>query len=814
MTDKKAARLCAKIDENLTTGKIVPLYDAIRKDNQFDYKCEFEKIVRRTLTALHEEVVTIEELPSDHVLLSYHASSVVLRRWIRVTHSRNVWNRTTFSQTEIDFFREIYEWDARPGHIMTDPKGPGDIEVVFCRNRPASGMNCIPAEAWGIARRLLHSVVFPLLVKHELDDIPLSNHKAIKKRSLESKGIEIDDWQLKELATLAESLKGSGIWEPDNFENATPMFQVRSFLVTFFYTIGRCTVPNVYGNSTLTVIDGCCYERIIARSVYPQTIGFTAGEDSEKIGSLALVTSHTNLRYNCKLLTAIRQATDLLAKSLRCLEFDVASATVHTASSATEEEDRIRLACEVDWEDHKEKVKSKRLKELTKPLHEKLEEISPKCRLIPYDLHKKLLARDWEGPLDNNVKNLIEHGMFSLDDEITSKLEKQLCSSCLYNEIKEEMEESKQRKDQTLAQFIDEFKMVGASRAYVDLIDQLDTAVQRHDVKEPQVVFLHSEPGCGKENIAGLIHLMSSGSKAIHLSKHCSETLPSITKADPKEFLERSLNYLSYSGDPTMESKEIFSFSVAPDEEETRTFKLGPKWNTTRLFNYFPLNMATLHKHELFTKELFGTYSPSVEGSAGRCLLAHLLHGSVFLDEFSTLPEPKWANCFLRLFEQPHEMDIQGRPTGPIVNANLLIICASNLSGEELIRHGFNEAVIYRMTRRSFRIPPLRDRQVDIAVFVNALLRKHNSEIHKKKRIRRIDTHAMRLLCELPWPDNYRGIQALLSEISEARHRRSIAHEELSFEEVVEGLRRRETLQAATRHQSAESQMAVFNLAR
>jgi DNA-binding NtrC family response regulator len=360
--------------------------------------------------------------------------------------------------------------------------------------------------------------------------------------------------------------------------------------------------------------------------------------------------------------------------------------------------------------------------------------------------------------------------------------------------------------DETMKQFTREFKMIGASRAYTDLVKSLLAAVRICDASGPQVVFLHSEPGCGKENMAKLIHLMSPRSTSARLTYHFAETLPAAAKAD-QSVLKSALQNLTCECDPTTRVADIVL-------ARRRRYSLSPKWATTRLFNYFSLNMATLHSHALFTEGLFGDYGESLRGrQSGRCLLAHLLHGTVFLDEFNTLQEPRWANCFLRLLEEPCELEIHGRPAGPIVNANFLMICASNLAGEELIRRGFSEAVVYRLTRRSFAIPPLRDRKVDIAVFVNASLRKHNSSVDAPaSRIRRVNNHAMRLLCELPWPDNYRGIQGLLSVILEARVRRGTTQQALSFEDVVEGLRRRETLLAAARRPAGDAQPAAVTV--
>ena len=68
-----------------------------------------------------------------------------------------------------------------------------------------------------------------------------------------------------------------------------------------------------------------------------------------------------------------------------------------------------------------------------------------------------------------------------------------------------------------------------------------------------------------------------------------------------------------------------------------------------------------------------------------------------------------------------------------------------------------------------------------------------------KYAIRRIDPNAMRLICDLPWPENYRGVAGLLDHVLEDRRQRKLEHSVLTFDAVVTGVRRREILRRVDR---------------
>jgi len=133
---------------------------------------------------------------------------------------------------------------------------------------------------------------------------------------------------------------------------------------------------------------------------------------------------------------------------------------------------------------------------------------------------------------------------------------------------------------------------------------------------------------------------------------------------------------------------------------------------------------------------------------------------------------------------------------------NIQTIFASNKQLSELKDIGFNEAIIYRICQNYFEIPPLRERKEDIAIFINYYIWKNNYKIENDKIsqdpdkgcIKYIDLKGLRLLCELKWSDNYRGVKGFINDLLSDRKRRRIHTHEISFEEIFECIKRRKLL--------------------
>lgn len=124
----------------------------------------------------------------------------------------------------------------------------------------------------------------------------------------------------------------------------------------------------------------------------------------------------------------------------------------------------------------------------------------------------------------------------------------------------------------------------------------------------------------------------------------------------------------------------------------------------------------------------------------------------MFFDEFNTL-NPNLDAVFLRFLEKPYRYMVELPNDTYAPEAGLLVLMASNKDQAELIKVGFNPAVVFRATENFFRIPPLRERKEDIAVFVlqQLLDRKENTNKQCIKNMHRVSTEGMRLICDMIW---------------------------------------------------------------
>lgn len=757
---------------------ILACRQSIVDGNQFRYKEKLSAFVSEVLGDLARTVASVfpelaDRSPED-ILLSFHVSSVEMRKWFRVLHRTGAWNATRFRDGEVKVFEDIYNWDMRFGHILTDPQMPENLDATFGIDKltgaPFSLFHRttdpqldarfqITRATWRKSFELVGSPIFSPLVEHELDkcfDVDAVSERLCKLRHMLPEHARQLATGLQEIEQeVRRGLAFSG--------QASFPVVARSFLLSFFYTVGRCNARR--------------FERIVASSIIP-VCSRTNGIRPLKTGSLAIVVSGPTLRsvrIPGLAVESIRPAADALAQAIVELEHRALFERLHDGVLSITEEDTIRQACEVDYvpEGQDGEVGLEQLFRLCRPLHEAI--------------GHRLISRHLPGDSGATAKNECSATVPGRKVHLPAGL----------------------RTDVTIEKMLGSCGIVGASRSYQRLILDLAAAVESDDLSETRVVFLDSEPGCGKEMLAKLLHLFSArahldrATKIAKVKKKVNERFadafgveppsPPVTEETTPASLKAIARISCQDQEPDVKALPVFCACLEGTDSSSV--------ESARLFNYFTLNLATLTDSSRFSLELFGNFKEENVGRAGRCLLGHGFSGTVFLDEFNTLPVKDSANVFLRLLEKPCEMEIEGRLQGPLVGTNILFIFASNKSREELIEDGYNDAVVYRVTKTRVRVPPLRERPADIAVFVNSMVRTFNKrrmEAGKQaEQIRRIDIKAMRLLCELRWADNYRGIQGLMDDVLGDRIQRQVVEGELSFEEILKGLRRREAFQAA-----------------
>ena len=180
-------------------------------------------------------------------------------------------------------------------------------------------------------------------------------------------------------------------------------------------------------------------------------------------------------------------------------------------------------------------------------------------------------------------------------------------------------------------------------------------------------------------------------------------------------------------------------------------FRTGSRAGET----YLPVNLAALPP-ELVASELFGHEKGAFTGAATRRegIFERGDGGTVFLDEIGSIDE-KVQVSLLRLIEQKRFHRLGGRRS---LTSDVRIIAASNEDLEEAVRtESFREDLFYRLDVFQIEMPPLRDRQGDIQLLIDAFLRRYNDAFQKD--IRGIAPDCVSILDTYEWPGNVRELK-------------------------------------------------------
>ena len=161
----------------------------------------------------------------------------------------------------------------------------------------------------------------------------------------------------------------------------------------------------------------------------------------------------------------------------------------------------------------------------------------------------------------------------------------------------------------------------------------------------------------------------------------------------------------------------------------------------------------TLLESELFGHEK-GAFTGAVRQRKGRFELAD--GGTLFLDEIGESSASFQAKL-LRILQEGEMERVGGDET---LRVNVRIIAATNRNLEEDVRLGnFREDLYYRLNVMPISLPPLRERQEDIAELAHFLVRKIAQH---QGRTLRISDGAIRLLMSYSWPGNVRELENCL----------------------------------------------------
>ena len=194
--------------------------------------------------------------------------------------------------------------------------------------------------------------------------------------------------------------------------------------------------------------------------------------------------------------------------------------------------------------------------------------------------------------------------------------------------------------------------------------------------------------------------------------------------------------------------KELFAHAVHVESNRA----LGP---------FIKVNCAAIPE-SLFESELFGYKEGAFtgaqkKGKKGKFALAD--KGTIFLDEISELPLLMQVKL-LRVLQEREIEPVGAEHPEPV---DVRIVAASNRDLGELVQEGlFRHDLYYRLNVVMLKIPPLRERQQDIVLLTEKILKQLEKETGIP--VEGVDQETEALFLAYSWPGNVRELRNVLEQ--------------------------------------------------
>jgi DNA-binding NtrC family response regulator len=155
----------------------------------------------------------------------------------------------------------------------------------------------------------------------------------------------------------------------------------------------------------------------------------------------------------------------------------------------------------------------------------------------------------------------------------------------------------------------------------------------------------------------------------------------------------------------------------------------------------------------LLEDELFGHESGAFTGATSRRIgrFEQADGGTIYLDDIDDMPIDTQAKLLRVLQEREIERLGGDKP----LKVNIRVIASTKVDLREVVKTGkFREDLYHRINVIDLCVPPLRQREGDIAVLVDHFVKRYGGDTEL-----RIDPEAMAALVAYPWPGNVRELQ-------------------------------------------------------
>ena len=170
---------------------------------------------------------------------------------------------------------------------------------------------------------------------------------------------------------------------------------------------------------------------------------------------------------------------------------------------------------------------------------------------------------------------------------------------------------------------------------------------------------------------------------------------------------------------------------------------------------FFAVDVSTLSS-TLIESELFGHVKGSFTGaySNKKGLFEVADNGTIFIDEIGNL-SVETQSRLLRVLQGKEFIPVGSTS---VIKVNVRLIFATNQDLKQLVNKGkFREDLYYRLNVFPIKLPPLREREGDVAELAMFFLRKYCAEIGKN--VPGIQIEAMEMLVNYHWPGNVRELE-------------------------------------------------------
>jgi two-component system, NtrC family, nitrogen regulation response regulator GlnG len=170
---------------------------------------------------------------------------------------------------------------------------------------------------------------------------------------------------------------------------------------------------------------------------------------------------------------------------------------------------------------------------------------------------------------------------------------------------------------------------------------------------------------------------------------------------------------------------------------------------------FVAINTAAIPK-DLLESELFGHERGAFTGaqSARRGRFEQAEGGTLFLDEIGDMP-PELQVRLLRVLSDGEYYRVGGHAP---LKSSVRVIAATHQNLEERVRQGlFREDLMHRLNVVRLRLPPLCERQEDIAPLARHFLQKSARELAVEPKL--LSDEVMKVLAAFPFPGNVRQLE-------------------------------------------------------